>query len=517
MRIKKYLLPSLLACTVLALAARHFVRPAAAESIPDADPYEAIDNFVAERLQSLNVPGASLAITEGDQIVHLRSFGRANPDGDAPTAHTPFMIGSLTKSVTALGVMQLVEAGKVDLNAPVQQYLPWFRVADARASAQITVRHLLNQTGGLSTNSGWIPMADFDDSPGATERQARALSTFELSHPVGTAFEYSNANYNLLGLIIEAASGQTYPNYVRDHIFTPLGMDHTYTDPAEAKQDGLAVGHQFWFWTPVAAPDLPVPLGSLPSGQLISTAEDMAHYMIALLNDGRYGDAQIISAAGIAEMHRGVSEHIAMGIDIGKYGMGWYSSQTGGTRVVWHTGMVPDFSSYMGMLPEQNKGVVLLLNADHFMMDPVLAEFGDNIASLLAGGQPAPSQFGFLPWAMRSQLLIPLLQVVGVVLTLRSLRRWRQDPLSQPEGVRKWGLHVALPLVLNGLVMLLLIPLLGPMRGFWRLFMPDYSTVAMVSGGIAGAWGIVRTGLVLRALQKTEESKSVARQVEYAR
>ncbi len=86
--------------------------------------------------------------------MHLRGFGRARPGGEAPTPQTPFFIGSLTKSFTALAVMQLVEAGKVELDAPVQRYLPWFRVADPQASAQMTVRHLLNQTSGLPVLPG---------------------------------------------------------------------------------------------------------------------------------------------------------------------------------------------------------------------------------------------------------------------------------------------------------------------------------------------------------------------------
>ena len=131
--------------------------------------------------------------------------------------------------------MQLVEDGKVELDAPVQCYLPWFRVADPQASAQITVRHLLNQTSGLPVLSGARPLADFDDSPDASERQARALSTLKLTRPVGSKFEYSNMNYNLLGLIIEATSGESYEGYVQNHIFAPLQMIHTYTSQAEAK------------------------------------------------------------------------------------------------------------------------------------------------------------------------------------------------------------------------------------------------------------------------------------------
>jgi hypothetical protein len=109
-------------------------------------PYTHLDTYLERQLAALNVPGAALAVVEGEEIVHVRAFGRAGPDGQTPTPQTPFFIGSLTKSVTAVAILQLAEAGKVELDAPVQRYLPWFRVADPQATAQMTVRCLLNQT-----------------------------------------------------------------------------------------------------------------------------------------------------------------------------------------------------------------------------------------------------------------------------------------------------------------------------------------------------------------------------------
>ena len=111
--------------------------------------------ILKKQLNALNIPGASLAIVEGDQIVHTQGFGVTHSGGETPVPQTPFFIGFATKSFTALAVMQLVEAGKVELDAP-QRYLPWFTLADSQASTQITVRHLLNQTSGLSQISGMI-------------------------------------------------------------------------------------------------------------------------------------------------------------------------------------------------------------------------------------------------------------------------------------------------------------------------------------------------------------------------
>lgn len=313
---------SLLAFTLGAWGANTFFRrevrtdglPSASEQTNGIAPnaaYAHIDAYLERQLAALNVPGAALAIVEGAEIVHLRAFGQAGPDGQAITPQTPFFIGSLTKSVTAVAILQLVAAGKVEPDAPVQRYLPWFRVADPQATVQMTVRHLLNQTSGFTQTAGMIPLADFDDQPGTIERQVPALATFHPARLPGAAWEYSNVNYNLLGLTVAAASGETYETYVQNHIFAPLEMRHSHTAKAAAQRDGLAVGHHAWFGWPIAAPDLPVPVGSLPSGQLIASVEDMGHYLIAQLHNGRYQDTQLLSPA-------------SMGVEMGAYGMGWF-------------------------------------------------------------------------------------------------------------------------------------------------------------------------------------------------
>ncbi|HTP09268.1 MAG TPA: serine hydrolase domain-containing protein [Anaerolineae bacterium] len=467
--------------------------------------YEALDVYIEQQMHRFNIPGASLAIVEGDQIVHMRGFGRAQPDGEAPTPQTPFFIGSLTKSFTALAVMQLVEAGKIELDAPVQRYLPWFGVADPQASAEMTVRHLLNQTSGLPMLLGMTNLADVDNRPDAAERQVRALSALKITRPVGSKFEYSNLNYNVLGLIVEAASGECYEGYVQQHIFDPLDMSHSYTSKADAQQDGLAMGHRFWFGVPVAARNLPVPRGSLPAGELISSAEDIGHYLIAQLNGGRYRSAQILSGAGIEEMHRPAAEINEMGMSLGHYGMGWISEGTGASRIVSHSGIVPDFGGFIALVPGQKKGLVLLFNVNHAMMKMTLDETGMGAAERLAGRSPAPMRFEAVPWAMRALLLIPLLQIVGVIATLLLLRQWRHHPEQRPNGARLWGWHILLPLIPNlSLVALPMLLRAKGMFGFTRFFMPDVAWIALIGGGFAGIWSILRIGLILKVIGRRQ-------------
>ena len=347
-----------------------------------------------------------------------------------------------------------------------------------------------------------MALSDFDDSQDATEQQARALSTLKLTRPVGSKWEYSNYNFNLLGLIVEAVSGEKYADYLQNHIFNPLEMTHSYSSKAAAVQNGLAKGHRHWFSLPFPAPDLPVPQGSLPSGQLISSSEDMAHYLIAHLNGGRYGNAKILSTAGIDELHRGVVDCVAFGSSMGKYGMGWFEIDLSQTKTFSHGGNVPDFSAFMALVPEQQKGMVILLNADPYGLPIITEEIGMGITAVLAGQQPPPVRLDFIQWIMRLLPLIPLLQIVGVFVTLQRLSYWRRNPGLRPSEGRIWGQHILLPLIPNLTLAALMVYLQssGLIR-FLHLFMPDIAWITRISGGFASVWVFIRTGLMLQNLR----------------
>ena len=507
--IKKFLFPTLAVCSALALTRRLFARATVTPALTKPDTtdgsYDAVDAYIEEQMRRLSIPGVSLAIVEGDRITHLRGFGHARPGGEAPNPQTPFFIGSITKSFTALAVMQLVEAGKVELDAPVQRYLPWFRVADLEASAQMTVRHLLNQTSGLPYFPPAAAMADFYGDKADTERQVRALANLK-TNPAGARFAYSNLNYDILGLIVEAASGEPYAEYIHQHIFDSLEMRHSYTTKAAAQQNGLAAGHRHWFSRPFPSSDMRIPVGSLPSGWLISSAEDMAHYLIAHLNGGRYGEAQVLSQAGIDELHRGVAEQIVFGSSVGFYGMGWFEINLDKTKTFSHGGNVPDFSAFMALIPEQKKGVVILLNADPYGLPIITEEFGMGATALLAGQQPAPARLDFVQWIARCLPLIPLLQLAGVIATFRILRHWQRDPVHRPSRGRMWRQQVLLPLIPNlSLAAILAYLQSSGLIRFLQLFMPDLAWTAQISGGFAGVWAFLRTGMVLQVIRHRDE------------
>jgi CubicO group peptidase (beta-lactamase class C family) len=147
------------------------------------------------------------------------------------TPQTQMLIGSQSKSFTALAIAQLAEQGKLDLNAPVQTYIPWFRVADETASARITVNHLLHHTSGLSDSGFGVVLPD-DATP---EQAVRSLAQAQLTAPVGSKHQYFNLGYTTLAYIIELVSGQSYADYVQAHILAPLGMDSSTADPARCR------------------------------------------------------------------------------------------------------------------------------------------------------------------------------------------------------------------------------------------------------------------------------------------
>ncbi len=170
-------------CVLLVCLA--LILPAQAEARQAGTDFSSIDTFVESQMKALHIPGLALAIVQGDQAAYVQGYGKAGPGKGPVTPQTSFMIGSTTKAFTALAIMQLVESGKIELDAPVQTYLPWFRVADAQASAQITVRHLLNQTSGFSNAAGLKEEVAHDLSDNAIETSVRRLAEVDLARISG--------------------------------------------------------------------------------------------------------------------------------------------------------------------------------------------------------------------------------------------------------------------------------------------------------------------------------------------
>jgi CubicO group peptidase (beta-lactamase class C family) len=222
----------------------------------------------------------ALAIVHEGGAAHLRGFGH-DGRGNPISADTSFPIGSLTNSFTALLVRRAVEAGQFEADAPVQRYLPWFRVADAHASARITLHHLLNQTSGFSRADGIAPL--LLGSTASITELARGLATVSLNRPVGERFEYSNLNFVLLGAVLQAVTDRSWQALVQMQVqvLQPLQMTHSHTDHQAARAAGMTALHRIWFGMPVAqqvsllpgfAPDLALLVAAVLSSLCLPAA-----------------------------------------------------------------------------------------------------------------------------------------------------------------------------------------------------------------------------------------------------
>jgi CubicO group peptidase (beta-lactamase class C family) len=395
------------AVVCVALICALAIAPVSASQTTDVDPsaFSQIDNYISSQMADLHIPGISIAIVQGSQIVHLKSFGITDSSGRLLTPQTPMLIGSLTKSFTALAIMQLVESGKIVLDTLVQHYLPWFfilpppetdyldidQIPDSNASSQITIRHLLNQTSGISRSTGEKMMMDGNTSDSAIEHYVRALGAERMHHPAGAGFEYSNANYITLRLVIQAASGMSYESYVQDHIFKPLEMNNSFTSQVEAQRHGMSAGYRQWFGFPILASDLPYPRGLVPAGYLISSAEDLAHYMIAQMNGGQYKDVSIVSSQAIKTLHTPAVPAAPEGYHMkpsGYYGMGWYVMEMNTIPVLVHDGDTPSFHVDMVLIPAKEWGIVLLVNTNTVLLGDGIRNLSAGVANILMGQKP---------------------------------------------------------------------------------------------------------------------------------
>lgn len=461
-----------------------------AQQAPDIP---AIDAYIENHMAEHQIPGLALSIVHNDEIVYTQGYGVAGPDGTAITPQTPFIIGSTSKSFTALAVMQLVEAGKIDLDASIQDYLPWFSLADPEQAQQITVRHLLTHTSGFSSLQGDKDILNDDTSDEALEANIRELADTSLSRPVGESFEYANTNYDILGLIVQTVSGQSFEDYIEEYIFTPLEMNNSYTSKAEAEANGLVVGHTYFFGSPRVSADAPYPRRKIPAGFLISSAEDLGHFLIAQLNGGRYGGEQILSPEYVTMMHQPAVE---TGFEGWSYAFGWRTKLVEGEPSVRHGGDTSNFHSDMAFSPTRGWGVAILINYTGAPIFHVLNEPVNEVLRMASGydsGYAAADSSGtiMVVWG-----IIILLVVLNI--TLWGIFYWRRWHRGRQLRL-VW--HILLPLALDILLMwliLVFVPnLIDSTLPILLVFAPDLALILLVCGVALGLTALTRVVVYL--------------------
>jgi CubicO group peptidase (beta-lactamase class C family) len=478
---------------------------AAAATPPDRATLGRMDGVIREGMERSGMPGFAVAVVSADGSVYARGYGDAS-EGHAATPQTPFLLGSTSKSFTALAAMQLVDAGRLDLDAAARQYVPEFRLADQRTADRITVRQVLQQTTGMPATAGGPIVRSAAD--GTALEALHELRGTKLDTPPGDAFAYSNGNYILAGLIIERASGEPFAQYVQRHIFAPLGMRHSYVALDAAKRAGLATGHRYWFGLSTAhGPTFRTGIQS--AGYLISSAEDMSRYLAMYLNHGvtANGD-RIVSRQGLETMLApgrpgklgAWSDHADA-----RYAMGWYVGGPWSEPAQLHPGRAPNSSAMIVMFPRRDLAVVTLTNAANDLTLPGYPASVDrverNAIDALIGDPVRTGTSLHLYYVYVDLIALALLTAVAwpLVRAVRALRT-RTRP-SHP-----WLAIAGVVTRTGGGVLLVALP--GLAFG-WRasfLWQPDVFTVIVLLGALLLITaGLRLTGLVRRSPRSQQE------------
>jgi CubicO group peptidase (beta-lactamase class C family) len=467
-----------------------------------------VDAYVKAQMDALNIPGLALGVVQADQAVYLAGYGIADPSGRPVTSDTPFRIASLTKPLTAIAVMQLSERGVIDLDAPVQRYLPQFQLADATAATQVTVRDLLYHTSGIPQSAGYGNLFNGDLSDSALETNVRQLVQVHPDQAAGSGYQYANLNYDVLGLLIQTMSGQTYEAYMQAQLFTPLEMEQSYTAQSEARTNGMATGYRQWLGFPIPA-DLPDDRAARPSSFLISTAEDLTHWLMAELNAGQYRGVTLLSSQGIAETQRPA---VALNISERYGGMGFEMSMLEGTAIVAKTGGTANYYARVVLVPDERLGVIILTNT----FDIGLREQFDTIANnitlwLVHGNQPSVVQAPLGGGNALMKFGLIGLTLFQLILTLRM----RPIPTA---ATRPWVVkHLFIPIVGDVCLIVSVLALLpqlmnAPLR-FLYYFAPDIFFFTLVVVFVPLARDCLRATYILKRRDPTQ-SISLKRQAE---
>jgi CubicO group peptidase (beta-lactamase class C family) len=339
---------------------------AAARAQPErsAEKYaERLEPSLEKIVREEKFPGLAVGIVEGGKLVYARGFGvRKLGDPATPvTAETLFHMASITKPFVATAVMQLVEQGQVDLDAPVTRYLPYFRLKDPRYQS-ITVRQILTHSSGMPDVKDY-EWGKAEDDEGALERYVRSLSDKELRWQPGSRFAYSNMAYEVLGDLVAKVSGKSFEDYVEANILKPLGMRSSTLLLKRADPTKLASGYtRIDDGTVKPIAHYPYNRAHSPSSNLHSNVEDMARWALANLNHGELDGRRVLKRSTHDLMWKPAVETGRNGVRIA---ISWFLEESKGDHLVVHAGGDDGFLTYLCLCPERKIAVVFMTNCDH--------------------------------------------------------------------------------------------------------------------------------------------------------
>lgn len=321
--------------------------------VNDPLPIDEIEAEIQELMKQGDIPGLSIFIVKGDDE-HTLNFGWQNAENETPvTSETLFEIGSCSKAFTALALTRLLAEGSIKLEDSVSKYLPWFKVYFGDKEQEITLKQLLHHTSGIP----WRTVSDIpvSDERNALEETVRTLIGTELEELPGRQYEYATINYDVLALIIQVVTGKKFEEYLSSKVFSMLNLDRTSVGtPLDSAS--MATGHKIGFFRPREY-KAPVFSGNNAAGYVISDISDMSEWLKFQM--GMSSEEELYQLARITHQR---DETVPLH-DMSSYAKGWNVSLSG-TGLIYHEGLNPTFTAFVGFRPEQKLGLVILANSN---------------------------------------------------------------------------------------------------------------------------------------------------------
>lgn len=454
----------------------------------------AIDSFVTDRMESSGVPGVSLVIVEDGDVSYQKAYGQAGGAQGVLDSRIPMCIGSLTKSFTALAVMQLFDRQEIELHDPIAAYIPSFQ-SGSGTSEPASVFHLLTHTSGFSTLQGnrVIQTSRLDlAKPEYLEALVEEIAGMEPARQSGEAADYSNANYLVLAQLVQQVSGMSYARYIRENIFRPLGMNRSFVRGEDGDHPDPAASFRFWFGYPVEY-DAQVDEGPVGPTGVYSSAGDMGRYLLAMMNR----DSRLLSAETFGLLFDTVRETRS-----GPGEMGWRYSEPNGNAAFWHTGQCPGATNVMAIFPEERTALAVMANARsggfHFSRVGALTQ---GPLQMIVGSEPAKDGPGPKDWALLLFLVILIgALAVWAIKLIRSYATGSLDALKYPFDIRELLWRVGAPVSLLLFLcygLLVVLPNLNDTT-LWGVFLfaPDVAWLLTIGGALAAGVAVLRTVLL---------------------
>ena len=395
-----------------------------------------IPEFVEAERSVFHTPSITVGITNADSIIYLKNFD----EGQVDDLH---ILGSTSKSFTALLTLTLQQRGLIDLNKPVIDYLPWFKYKNSEQSDKVLVKSLLNHTSGIPRKYGiHEPKIGID----LQQFYSHILEKVEINSKTGEYFEYSNINYVLLGFIIEGVSGKKYSEIFKEEIVNTLHLSKSFASLKEARENDLIKSYQHLLYYPLIQKSVTFNDCTVTTGFTSATAEDMCIYLRELMNSYNSIHNPAISPTIANQL-------FLPRTDIGsKYGMGWVIENWKGNLLFDHSGSTQSFSSYMFILPDKELAGIILANTGVY---PATRIGGKILRSLTNNELIEYSNTSFY-----LNNALPFAAIFALIILFFQLKKWAR--LKFPIGIGKNNVNnifLVLGIVL-GLFWVICVPLL---------------------------------------------------------